>query len=142
MAAAGSGVFEQRFTNSYWGIGPHAGVELQREVEGTGLSFVSRIDVATLLGRIRQGFFEESTTLAPNGQFTERRNAVFPARRTCRSSTSRSASPGVRPTDIPQAQLFVGYNYEHWWNVGKISNQGTAAELSVQEILLRLAINY
>ena len=70
LAATGNGVFEQRFSNSYWGIGPHAGVELQREVEGTGLSFVSRIDAATLLGRIRQGFFEQLTAVGANGQFT------------------------------------------------------------------------
>ena len=140
LAAAGSTIFEQRFSNSFWGIGPHAGLELQRAVEGTGLSFVGRIDAATLLGRIRQGFYEQSTTLAPNGQFT-----TFEDRYSGSQDVpilSVQAGVSWRPTAFPQAQLFFGYDFEYWWNVGKLSNIGTAAALSDQEILLRLAFNY
>jgi hypothetical protein len=140
VAAAGSTVFEQRFSNSYWGLGPHAGVELERRFEGTGLSVVGRIDGAGLLGRIRQGFFEQSTTLDANGQFTT-------------GETPHSGSQDVpilnlqigvawHPPSYPDAQLFLGYVYEQWWNVGKISSVGTAAQLVDQGILLRLAINF
>ena len=46
------------------------------------------------------------------------------------------------PPSYPDAQLFLGYVYEQWWNVGKISSVGTAAQLVDQGILLRLAINF
>ena len=140
LAAAGSTMFEQRFSNSYWGIGPHAGVELQRAVVGTGLSFVGKVDAATLLGRIRQGFFEQSTTLAPNGQFTAFEDRYSGSQDV--PIVSLQAGVSWRPTEFPQVQLFLGYNFEYWWNVGKLSNIGTAAALSDQEILLRLTCNY
>jgi hypothetical protein len=140
LAAAGSTIFEQRFSNSYWGIGPHASLELQRDVEGTGLSFVGRIDGATLLGRINQGLFEESTKLAPNGQIASAESHLSGTQDV--PILNVQAGIGWRPPQYPQAQLFLGYNYEYWWNVGKISNQGTAAELSVEEIILRLTVNF
>src|SRR5262249_17360696 len=68
LAAAGSRIFERGMSNSFVGVGPHVGLELARHLEGTGLSFVGGVDFATLLGRIRQGNFETSTIVAPNGQ--------------------------------------------------------------------------
>jgi len=66
-AAAGSGIFSARNTNRYVGTGPHGGVELVRRLERLGFSVFGRIDGWISLGRIRQGFFESSTTLGPNG---------------------------------------------------------------------------
>ncbi len=134
LAAAGSTVFEQRFTNSYWGIGPHAGVELQRKISGTGLSFVGSIDGATLLGRIRQGFFEDTTL---GGSLADHYSGSQDV-----PIVNFQAGVAWKPSQYPQTQLFVGYEYEYWWNIGKISNDGTAAELSVNEIVIRLSINF
>jgi hypothetical protein len=140
LAAAGSEVFDQRTTNSYWGIGPNAGLELARRMEGTGLSFASRVDCATALGRIRQGFFEQSTTVGPNGLFLagETRNSGSQQVPILNLQVGVSWQPPVRPN----AQFFVGYNYEYWWNIGKLSNDGTSGQLSVQGVLLRLAVNF
>jgi hypothetical protein len=140
LAAAGSGVFEQRTTNSYWGIGPNAGLELARRVDGTGLSFVGRVDCATVLGRIRQGFFETSTTTGPGGQFLSGETRISGSQDVplVNVQVGLSWNPPIRPC----TQLFLGYNYEHWWNIGKVSNFGTAGELTDQGLLLRLAINF
>src|SRR5262249_1758653 len=32
IAAGGSGVFERRMTNNYWGLGPHASLDLERRI--------------------------------------------------------------------------------------------------------------
>jgi hypothetical protein len=140
VAAAGSTVFEQRFSNSYWGIGPHAGLELQRHIAGTNLSLMARIDGCTLLGRVRQGFFENSTTLDATG---------LPLTGETRISGSQDvpilnlqAGATWHPRDYPGTELFLGYQYEQWWNVAKVSNAGTAAQLYDQGIVVRLAINY
>jgi hypothetical protein len=140
LAAAGSGVFEQRFSNSMWGLGPHAGVELQRDFEGTGLSLVGRLDGATLLGRIRQGFFEQFTILDVNGQFIGAESRLSGSQDV--PILNFEAGVAYRPPEMPQTQVFLGYDYEEWWNVGKVSNQGTAAHLGVQGVLLRMTINY
>ena len=140
VAAAGSGVFEQRVSNSYWGIGPHAGVELARRLDGTGLALVGRVDFTDLLGRMRQGFFEKSTTLDTNG---------MPLTGETRVSGSQDVPIlnlrlGVSwtPPAYRAVEFFVGYQYEHWWNVGKISTAGTAAELSDQGVVVRAEITF
>jgi hypothetical protein len=140
VAAAGSRIFERRFSNSYRGIGPHAGVELERRFEETGLSFLGRIDAATQLGRIRQGFFETSTTPGANGGFLGGETRLSGSQ----DVPTLGVQVGVawRPPAYPQAQFFLGYQYEYWWGVGTINNAGTAASMNAQAIQLRLAINF
>jgi hypothetical protein len=140
VAAAGSTVFEQRFSNSYWGLGPHAGVELQHPIDGTKLSLMMRVDGCTLLGRIRQGFFEQSTTLEATG---------LPLTGETRASGSQDVpilnvqvGAAWHPHDHPGTELFLGYQFEQWWNIGKLSSAGTSSQLYDQGILLRLAINF
>jgi hypothetical protein len=134
LAVAGSGVFEQRFSNSYWGIGPHAGLELARPFEGSGLSFVGRVDAAGVLGRIRQGFFEKSVTFVDTSSRISSSQEV--------PSLDLQAGLSWTPPQWQQAELFVGYDFEYWWHVGNLSAAGTSAQMSVQGVLLRLAINY
>jgi Legionella pneumophila major outer membrane protein precursor len=56
VAAGGSGIFEHRITNNYWGLGPHAGLDLERRIgDNSGLTIVGRLDGAILLGEIEQG---------------------------------------------------------------------------------------
>jgi len=140
VAAAGSTIFEQRFSNSYWGIGPHAGVELQRTFGGSGVSFITGLDLATLLGRVKQGFFETSTMQDDNGQLLTGENVMSGSQDV--PVVNFQAGIAWQPPEFPQAQLFVGYTYEYWWNVGRLSNAGTSAQLIDQGVAVRLAINY
>ncbi len=134
IAAAGSCTFQQRFSDSYWGFGPHAGLELERHVEASGLSFVGRIDAGGVLGRIRQGFFEKSVALVDTEAHNSGSQEV--------PILDLQAGLSWKPTQFPQAELFLGYNFEYWWHVGSISNAGSSADLSVQGVLLRASINY
>jgi hypothetical protein len=143
FAAATSGVFEQRTSNSWWGLGPHVGVELERRVEGTGLAFFTRVDGGTHLGRIRQGGFEVFTTPGPDGR---------PLTAEARNSGSQdvpilTVEAGVRwqPRNwtYQDFHVFLGYQYEYWWNVGRLSTTpDSRGELSDQGILLRAEFNF
>ncbi len=139
-AAQGSGVYEQRVSNSFWGIGPHVGLELARRLDTNGLTFVGRVDVTDLLGRIRQGYFESSLIAGPNG---------LPLNGETRVSGSQdvpvlSTQIGLQwqPQAYPNMYLFLGYQYEYWWNVGKVSNVGTTGELSDQGIMLKMVFDF
>jgi hypothetical protein len=139
-AAAGSGIFETRTSNNFWGIGPHAGLELTRRFEGSGLALVGSIDGATLLGRLRQNFFEAATFPSPDGQLLT-------------GNTRQSASQDVpilhaflglswQPPSYPYARVSVGYQYEYWWNVGRNSNTLSRGELSDLGVVFRAEFNF
>jgi hypothetical protein len=140
-AAAGSGVFEQRESNSFWGFGGHAGVELQRHIGASGLACLVGVDATTLLGRVRQGFFETSTTTDANGQFLtgESRNSGSQAV----PIINFQAGLSWQPPRMPNLSLFAGYEYEYWWNVGRLSTTpDSRGEIKNQGIVLRLGYNY
>jgi hypothetical protein len=139
-AGAGSGIFETRTSNNFWGLGPHMGLELSRRLGASGLSFVGWADGATLLGRIRQNFFEELTSTGPGG---------LPLTGNTRESVSQDVpilagfiGLAWQPPRYPQIRLSAGYQYEYWWNVGRNSSTFSRAELSDQGILFRAEFNY
>ena len=140
-AAAGSGVFEQRTSDSFVGFGPHAGVELARRMKGSGLSFFAKTDFWIDIGRIRQGFFEVPTTPGPGG---------LPLTEETRASSSQAVpvldlEAGLRwqPPTMPYTEFFLGYQYEYWWNAGRLSKTpDSRGELSDQGILLRAEFNF
>jgi hypothetical protein len=140
-AAAGSGVFERRTSDSFVGFGPHAGVELARYFEGTGLSAYGNIDGWISLGRIRQGFFEVPTTPGANGLLMTEET---------RDSGSQAVpvlnlQAGLRwqPPSYRDAHLFLGYQYEYWWNVGRLSvTPDSRGELWDQGVVLRAEFNF
>jgi hypothetical protein len=47
-----------------------------------------------------------------------------------------------RPSEFPAAQLFLGYQYEYWWHIGRVSGAGTNADLMDQGVVLRAEINF
>jgi hypothetical protein len=139
-AAAGSGVFERRTSNNFWGFGPHMALELSRRFEESGFALVGRVDGATILGRLRQNFFEASTTPGLNGQLVT-------------ANTRESASQDVpiinafvgvswQPPGYADFLLYAGYEYEYWWNIGRNSNAFSRGELSDQGIVLRAEFNF
>jgi hypothetical protein len=139
-AAAGTGIFDSYASNNFWGVGPHAGLELARRWDNSGLAVVGRVDGATLLGRIRQNFSETSTTFSSN-------------RRPLTGSTCQSVSQDVpiiaaflglrwQPPRSPFFAVSAGYEYEYWWNVGRNSSTSARGELSDQGIVLRAEFNF
>jgi hypothetical protein len=139
-AAAGSGILERRTSNNYWGLGPHGGLELSHAFADYGLAVVGWVDAATMLGRLRQNLFEASTTLGPGGQ---------PLSGNTRLSVSQDVPmvntfAGLRwqPPGYTASCLFLGFQYEYWWNVGRNSETTSRGELSDQGLVLRAEINF
>ncbi len=140
-AAAGSGVFEQRTSDSFVGFGPHGGVEAARRFNGTGLSLFAKSDFWIDIGRIRQGFFEVTTTPGPDG---------LPLTEETRDSSGQAVpvldlEAGLRwqPPTMPCTEFFLGYQYEYWWNVGRLSvTPDSRGSLFDQGVLLRAAFHF
>jgi hypothetical protein len=134
-ASGGSGIFERRVTNNFWGIGPHGSLELERRLNDSGLTLIGRLDSAILLGRVDQGFFEESTTHGLSGQTLRSNGGAVP-------QINASLGLAWRPQHCQALRLFAGYEYEYWWNVGRFADQGPEGEVYDQGVLLRADFNY
>ncbi len=134
VAAAGSTVFEQRESNWYAGFGPHLGLELDRQLACTGLSFVLRGEGSLYLGRLRQAFYETSTT----GLSAESSIPVSQAVPTA----GFFAGFHWQPPQWKAAEFYLGYQYEHWWDLGKNNDTTSSGELDVQGIFVRAALSF
>ncbi len=124
------GVFEQRSIDSFVGFGPHAGVELDRRIQGTGLAFFVKEDFWIDIGRIRQGFREGAAETRVAG------SQAVPV---------LDLEGGLRwqPLASPSTEFFVGYQYEYWWNAGRFSETpDSRGELSDQGVLVRAEFHF
>jgi hypothetical protein len=139
-ATAGNGIFATHTTNHFLAGGPHYGVELTHQWRETGLAFVVRADGAILLGRIHQDFLEVSTATGPGGGLL--------------TGETRRANPqdvptlnvflGVtwQPPQYPCLKLSLGYEYEYWWDVARLSTGASRGELSEQGFVVSAGINF
>jgi hypothetical protein len=134
LAAAGSTVVEQRDSNWYCGVGPHAELELDRQIGCTGLAFVLRGEGTIYLGRLRQAFYETSTTGLSASSSVPVTQGV----------PELGFFVGVRwePPQWKAAQFYLGYQYEYWWDVGRNNNTTSAGDVEVQGIFVRAALNF
>ena len=139
-AAAGSGVFERRDTNNYWGIGPHGSLEIERRLTDWGLMAIGRLEGSILLGRIDQGFFETSTTRGAGGQLLT--GQTLESNAMAVPELEGNIGLGWRPPSCPALRVFAGYEYEHWWDVAHMPNTGSVGEVYNQGVLLRADFNY
>ncbi len=132
---AGSGVFEERTTDSFVGFGPHAGVLVDRGFEGTGLSLYGKCDFWIDQGRINQGFDEGhdggaiEATRVGSGQSVP--------------VLALEAGLHWRPPQAASTEIFLGYQYEYWWSAGRLSlTPDSTGSLFDQGILLSAAFHY
>jgi hypothetical protein len=142
QAAAGSGIVQTRETNSFKGVGPHAGLELSHRLGDSGLAIHVATDFTTNwpAGRVKQGFFAQYTTTGPDGRFLagESHDSNWIG------SAVVQAQAGVswQPPAYPDVRLFLGYQFEYWWNVGKNFDTGSSAELWDQGFLLQGCLRF
>lgn len=138
-AAAGSGLVDQRNTNCFAGGGFHAGFELVRHLEDSGWAFIVRTDSAAMMGQLRQGFFARSTVAGPDGSFTAQLHDTG-----IQGVPSLAGALGLswQPPRSNGVEVFAGYQYEYWWNIGRQSSTLSRGELGSQGIVVRASINY
>jgi hypothetical protein len=136
-AAAGSGTFSQRTTDSFWGLGPHGGVDLRRRLGFGGLAIFGSFDLSDSWGRVRQNYFASSTAsgLPQSGVTTISNSDSVPA---------LTARLGLQyhPLTYPNLQLFAGYQLDYWWNTGRADTFGTFGYFFDSGVVLQAAFNY
>jgi hypothetical protein len=87
---------------------------------------VCRIDGSELIGRVRQSFAETTTFAGARQPYSSSQAVpVF------------AVQVGVRWQGWRGGDLFLGYQYEHWWNAGRLGRIDTMGELYDQGIILR-----
>ncbi len=144
VTEAPSGVFERAISNNFWGIGPHAAVELSTSRSSEGFRWVGRLDLALLFGETEQRFAETSTTPGATGYLggeTHFANA--------QQVPMLGGFLGLewRPSQYPSLNVLLGYTAEYWWNVGRLSDPDfysgqSAGEVGLQGPVFRLEYNY
>jgi len=144
-ATAGSGIFERSISNNFWGIGPHAGLELNRRRNSCGLGWVARLDSALLFGEVEQRFAEISTSHGPGGLLLSGETHLVNGQQV--PMLSGLLGLDWRPPRYPNVDLLLGYTAEYWWNVGRLSdpdlyNGQSGGEVGSHGVLLRLEYNY
>jgi len=139
-ANGASGFFERSISDNFWGIGPHAALELNRRRNPWGLGWVGRLDGALLFGEVRQKFAEVSTTPGGSGLFDLSNPEQAPM-------LSGFLGLDWRPPCRPNMDILLGFTAEYWWNVGRLSdpdlyNGRSGGEVGSYGPLLRLEYNY
>jgi hypothetical protein len=138
-AAAGSGIFGLRTTDSYWGLGPHGGVDLRRRLGFGGLAVFGSFDLSDTWGRVRQNYFASSTA-----------SASGPPQSGVTSISTSDSVPALtgrlglnwQPPNYPNLRLFAGYQFDYWWNTGRLGTFGTFGYFFDSGIVLQAAFNY
>jgi hypothetical protein len=139
-SSATSATLAQGESNSYFGVGPHAGLELQRWVGAAGVALFVRADGAMLFGQVRQRFSE--TVPGPAGVILidDRPTHTQPV-----PYLALQAGVVWRPPQYDRVSVALGYTIERWWEVGELLTAppaGSHASLTVQGVYLRFGWSY
>jgi hypothetical protein len=146
LAAAGTGVDFRHVTNRFVGIGPHAGAELACFVHGRQWALLGRFEWADMIGRIRQSYAETTTAIGAGGLPVGGGNGYSSSQEV----PMINAQLGLRWMPKVGTELFVGYQFEYFWNAGRestipvstVSNAGTNAEVYDHAIVARFTWNF
>jgi hypothetical protein len=146
LATAGTGVDFRHVTNRFVGIGPHAGLELAYFLHGRQWSLLGRFEWADFIGRIRQSYAETTTAVGPGGLPVGGGNGYSSSQEVPMISTQI----GLRWMPNVATELFVGYQFEYFWNAGRestilvatASNSGTMGEVYDHAIVARFTWNF
>jgi hypothetical protein len=122
---------EQRASNSFVGAGPHAVLDLRRELPRQGMALFGRVEGAALWGRVHQNFEEVGFLGGPpvgGATLLEGTQAV----------PMLSARVGLEyswPFYCGRVRVAFGYEWERWWHVGRLGD--SEAEVTVQGVFIQ-----
>lgn len=141
QAAAGSGILTERIFNNSWGLGPHAGLELNRHLPDPRWSLTLRADASSLFTFLSDGI--QSTTITG-----------FPPAYPNTTNTGHQETPILfvqaglawQPTPASPARIFIGYQYEHMWALNFVpptgNNPPSTGQVVTEGIVLRGTLRY
>jgi hypothetical protein len=125
-------VVEQRVSNNFVSGGPHAGIELARQLDVVpGLALFGRLEGAVLIGEISQSF-EETQTLFGAQVGGATRLTHGQAVPVLSFLTGVSYTPPVQGRWL---RFTLGYQFEQWWGLGDAG--ASHGDLTFQGIFFR-----
>jgi hypothetical protein len=131
-----TGVFvAQQSTNRFWGIGPHAALDLRRWIADSGFAWFGRLDTSLPIGRVAQRYIDVTALGAGETRLFEN-NPVLSLNAQCGLAWSPKRCDNFRITG--------GYTWEHWWDTGAIGVQQPfpRQQFNIQGGFLRAEWNY
>jgi len=123
----GNDYLYQSSSNNFYGAGPHAAGEIERQLGVLpSLGFFVKGDASVLVGQVRQNFDEsyvDANGNVVNGSFEQRMTQSVP-------TLSFQAGIHYNPTNLPFLHFTLGYDYDYWFSVGRAngSNGGLATQ--------------
>jgi hypothetical protein len=133
QAAVGDGVSDQRFSNHFYGFGPVFGVQLSGHVHENVLTWLVRLDASWAFGRIGQSYSQAGPGVLANG-LPQSFTVPFSS---SQDSPNINLQAGLRWRAGPGVDVFAGYQFEYWWNIGRIGNIASSGEFYNQGIVVR-----
>jgi len=135
LAVPPDGVTDRRFTNWFGGAGPVFGLQLIHRLPDSHASLLCRIDGASIFGRINESYSQNGVPDA----------AGAPRRFSERFSSSQdvpilNVQVGLTWQFQPAVDAFFGYQFESWWNVGRLGKIDSRGEFQDQGIIARLSL--
>jgi hypothetical protein len=131
------GVFGgQQTTNRYWGIGPHAALDLRRWLGDSGLALFGRLDTSLPIGRLAERYIDIAPGAAGETRLFQNNQVL---------SLSAQAGVAWSPRRCDNFRIAAGYTWEHWWDTGSIINVTPPfphQQLNIQGGFVRLEWNY
>jgi hypothetical protein len=140
LAASGSGVFQTQTRNHFAGLGPHVGVDVARHLDWGGVTVLAQLDFTNEFGRIRQTYVERTTTLGGDGEPLTGQTLSSGSIATSIIFTRIGLS--WQPPVWPGAHVFLGYQWEHWFDIGALKKDMTVGDFFDQGLVLRATWNY
>jgi hypothetical protein len=128
QAAAGSGIFAARNSNNYFGMGPHAGVQLERRLGDSRWSLSMRGDVSGVFANTHQFFQANFTTFGANGRPLVGQTRAFGHQES--PIINGRIGAAWRPSPTSATRVFIGYQYEVFWDLDRVA-QGNGSGFSL-----------
>jgi hypothetical protein len=122
------GVTDRRFTNWFGGAGPLAGLQLIHRLPDRRAALLCRIDGASIFGRIGQTYSQSGTPGHFAARFTSSQDVPV-----------LNVQAGLLWQPRPAINFFAGYQFESWWNVGRLGKIDSRGEFQDQGLVARLS---
>ena len=130
--AIDNGYFAQSQSNYFYGAGPHAAGEIERQLGILpSFGFFVKGDASVLVGQITQNFNEEFVDNNGNivsGSSQQRQTQSVPV-------LNLQAGLHYNPANMPFLHFTLGYQFEQWFSVGRVDN--SRGDLTTQGAFLR-----
>lgn len=128
-------LLSQQTTNRFWGVGPHAALDLQRGIADSGVALFGRVETSVPIGRVEQSYAETAGTASGHTRLQQNMPIL---------SLAFQAGVSWSPGRGDRFRLTAGYTFEHWWDLGSVgAGAGSPREeLSIQGGFVRAEWNY